>query len=258
MTETKKTTNMKKPDKSGYISFEFTVPKSEVEKGYKDVVKEWAGTVEIKGFRKGKAPLDLVEKQLDRAKVYSHALEHILPGVYAKELKKLDIQPIIEPRITPIAMQEGQDWSFRAETSVRPEITLGDYKKYIAAANKKAPKAEKEGDNPKLNTALDAILKNAKIELSDMLVEEEAQAALNKLGSQLSQLKLSLDDYLKSIKKTKEEMIEEYKKTAENNLKIELCLSEITKDLKPEVKETDPYKKYAAERSFALDYISKL
>jgi len=81
MTETKKTTNMKKPDKSGYISFEFTVPKSEVEKGYKDVVKEWAGTVEIKGFRKGKAPLDLVEKQLDRAKVYSHALEHILPGV---------------------------------------------------------------------------------------------------------------------------------------------------------------------------------
>jgi FKBP-type peptidyl-prolyl cis-trans isomerase (trigger factor) len=162
-------------------------------------------------------------------------------------------------------MEEGKDWVFKAETAGIPDIELGEYKKYVSAALKQAPTPEKEpkdsakeeGDT-KLTIALDTLIKNAKIAISPFLVEEEAKNALGKLVNQLSALKLSVDDYAKSIKKTRDELVEEYKKTAETNLKVEFLVSAVIKDLKPEVKETDPYKKYAAERHAALDFLSGL
>lgn len=254
-------------NKDGSISFNFTVSSAKVAKAYQEVVQEYAATAEIKGFRKGKAPLDLVERSLDPAQVYSHALEHILPQAYADELKKRDLHPVIDPRITPISMEPGKDWEFKAETAGRPEVTLGDYKKYVSAALKKLPidkKSKKEKESPKnepdkrLSAALDALLANAKLDIAPILVEEEARTALKRLSSQLKSLKLSLADYAKSIKKSAEELTEEYKKSASVNLKLEFILMALINDIKPEVKEAEPHKKYALQRQKVLDIITRL
>lgn len=257
----------------GSIVFNFSVTAAEVAKGYREVVQEYAATAEIKGFRKGKAPLDLVEKSLDKAKVYSHALEHILPHAYSEILTKHKLSPLIEPRITPVSMEEGKDWEFKAETAAKPEIQLGNYRQYVAQATQKAlaeatKKAKKEEngkktaepslENTKLTAALDALLANTKIEVAQLLIDEEAKTALSKLVNQLKSLKLSLEDYLKSIKKSQDELVKEYTTTAATNLKLEFILNAIAADLKPDVKETDAYKKYAAERKFALDFLTKL
>lgn len=251
----------------GSITLTFTIPAAIVESGYQEVVKEYAASAELKGFRKGKAPIKLVEQSLDKSKIYSHVLEHVVPPAYNAVLQEHNFQPIIDPRLTPLSMEEGKDWSFKAETAGRPSIKLGDYRKYVAEALQKAPKTEptkeeeehNHGDDPRLTMALDSLLKNAEIAVAPLLIEEESKSALSKLVNQLAALKLSVDDYAKSIKKTREELVEEYKKTAETNLKVEFLLSEVVKDLKPKVEEAkDPYKKYALERHAALDFLSGL
>jgi FKBP-type peptidyl-prolyl cis-trans isomerase (trigger factor) len=102
-------------------------------------------------------------------------------------------------------MEEGKDWVFKAETAGRPQITLGDYKKYIAADLKKTPKPTKvekgHEDDHKLTIALDSLLKNSKIEVAPILVDEEAKSALSKLVNQLSSLKLTSTYQI--IKRTK-------------------------------------------------------
>lgn len=257
----------------GTIVFEFTIPASDIAHEYQHVLQEYVAQAEIKGFRKGKAPASLVEKSLDRSKVYSHLLEHILPGAYGKALDTHKFIPVIEPRITPISMEEGKDWVFKAETAGRPAIKLGDYKKYVAEALKKAPKPEKDdkrtdGDR-NLTVALDTLLKKAEIAVSPLLVEEETKSALGKLVNQLAALKLSVDDYAKSVKKTKEELIAEYRKSAEINLKVEFLVSEVVKDLDPKVsdeevaklkpaKGQESYARYLVQKKSALDFLSAL
>lgn len=247
---------------NGSIVFNFTVSTATVADGYQEVLREYASTSEIKGFRKGKAPISMVERSLDKSKIYRHVLEHILPHAYAEALDKNGFKPLIDPQLTPVSMEEGEDWEFKAETAGRPEIVLGDFKKYVAQAVKKAPKPGKETDpkagDAKLTIALDALLKNSQIEIAPMLVEEEAKTALGKLVNQLSALKLSIADYVKSIKKSQEELVSEYRVTAETNLKLEFLISEVAKELKLQIEEKDPYKKYAAERSGALDFLSAL
>lgn len=272
MTDTKKKQS-EGMAKDGTIVFEFTIPASDIAHEYRHVLQEYAEHAEIKGFRKGKAPVAIVEKSLDKSKVYSHLLEHILPPAYGKALDANKFIPVIEPRITPLSMEEGKDWVFKAETAGRPQIKLGEYKKYVAEALKKAPKPAKDDKTPvddqKLSIALDALLKNSDIAVSPLLVDEETKSALGKLVNQLASLKLSVDDYAKSVKKTKEELIQEYQKTAEVNLKVEFLVSEVIKDLDPKVddeevaklkpaKGQESYARYLVQKKSALDFLSAL
>jgi len=57
----------------------------------------------------------------------------------------------------------------------------------------------------------------------------ETESALRRLSQQLSSLKLGIEEYAKSIKKTTKDIVEEYKKSAAVNIRLELILIEIQK-----------------------------
>ena len=88
-----------KPD--GTVSFELKITKETIATEYQKVLLEVSKTTEIKGFRKGKAPLKMVEAQTDQSKLYSHVLDHVLSPAYSGVIREHKLVPLVEPRVTP-------------------------------------------------------------------------------------------------------------------------------------------------------------
>ncbi len=269
MEEIKKQTN-------GSVTFQLTVPWSQIQDTYHQLLQQASQQLEIKGFRKGKAPLSLVEQHLDTDKLYGRALEKLLPSIYSKFIQKHNLKPLTEPKITPIKTKPNQPWTFKVEIAERPQIQLGDYRSYLSkilhsqskstkskssSTTKTKNKNQKENitREKKLQLIFDALLKNAKVELSDLLVEAEYKSALSRLINQLTPLKISLEDYAKSLKKSVKELLEEYKKAARDNLRLEFILSELIKIEKPSVSEAeiDKLKPQPQERNYARYVLQK-
>ena len=265
----------RKPD--GTITFELVIPAATIASEYKKALTQVAKTAQIKGFRPGKAPIKMVEAQTDKSRLYSHVLDHVLSPAYSEVIHEHKLVPLIEPRVIPKGMEEGKDWFMEVTVATSPEIDLGDYAKYIGAAIKKHGTEHKEdkGVKPeeakdhKLNVIFDALLDKAKIEVSSFLIEEETKSALQRLSTQLNGLKLSVEDYAKSIKKTTEELINEYKASAESNLKLEFILQKLIEDKKPEITEAEiaqikpqkgqeGYAKYVLQKRKVLDFLAEL
>jgi FKBP-type peptidyl-prolyl cis-trans isomerase (trigger factor) len=266
-----KTIVTKKPD--GSISFDLTLSAKAIATEYQHVLKEIAATAEVKGFRKGKAPIAMVEAQSDKSKLYSHVLDHLLSPAYSQVIHDNKLVPLIEPKVTPKSMEEGKDWVMAIEVASNPEVEVGSYEKYVKTALKKhgdhAHKDKKEEDEHKLNVIFDALLDNAKLSVAPLLVEEETKSALSRLAKQLESLKLSVEDYAKSVKKTTTDLVAEYKKSAESNLKLEFILQKLIELKNPAVtkaeidalkppKGQEIYAKYVLQKRKVLDFLSGL
>jgi len=276
-TTSKSKTTTKLPTlNDGSIKLTIKINKDKIKSAYGKVIVESAKHVEIKGFRKGKAPIKMVEASLDKSKIYSRVIEMVVPPEYSKALQKGKYRPLIEPNLTPLKMEEGKNWEFQIETAQAPEVKIGDYKKYVKSALTLARKKHstknqvpEKNDHYELNAVLDAILKNAQVTPAKILIEHEAGAMIKKLESQLAPLKLKLDDYLKSIKKTKEELQKEYFTTAQNNIRLEFALKEIVEVENPaitddEIKKANPpqgqesYVHYLLQKQKILDILVQL
>lgn len=266
-----------KPD--GTVTFDLTITKAVIAKEYTHALQEAAKTTQIKGFRKGKAPVKLVEAQTDKSALYSHVLDHVLSPSYSAVIHEHKLVPLVDPRVTPKSMEEDKDWVMAVEAAVAPEVKLGDYQKIISAALKKhRPKADQPRTDAKstetikdhkLNVIFDALLDGTKFEVAPLLIQAETESALARLQSQLTSLKLSVADYAKSIKKTPEELVGEYQKSAESNLRLEFILQKLIDDKKPSVtddeiaalkpqKGQEGYAKYVLQKRKVLDILAEL
>ena len=229
-----------------------TVPLEKIKTAYEKVVEGIVKETEIDGFRKGKAPKDLVEKRLDKNKTYGIALEELLPEAYGGAVKEQNLSPIIEPRIEIVSMEEEKDWQIRAVSCEKPEIKLGDYKNKIAeitAKDKiwvpgKEKKEEKQDDseqskNKKLGVIIETLLKTCSVGLAEILVEREANHELARLLEEIKKLGLTLEQYLASTGKTAEELKKDYGDKAKGNLALEFILEAVADDLSVTVSDSD-------------------
>lgn len=219
------------------------VPWAEIDREYKEVLAKEAAKVTLKGFRKGKAPLEMAEVTLGREKLIEHALNHVIPHFYEEAVVKAKISPIVRPEITPKTTEEGKTWIFEAATAVAPQVKLGDYKKLIAVGAKKyaerlaQDKEAKSDDDHLLQTVFVTMIEAIKPKIAPLLLQEEMSQQLTQLHQQLQQRNLQLSDYIKSQGKTEEEFRKDLAAMSLGALQLEFVLQEITKDLKLEVKD---------------------
>lgn len=243
-------------DASGTVTFELAVSKETILSAYQKTIRQVSASLELPGFRKGKAPLDLAEKNLDKSKLYAKVLEQVIPPSYLDYIKSNQLTPISEPRITPIAMEEGKDWQFKVELAVMPDFELGEYEKYVKDAltqHDKIHKHDSESDdkhkhNHKLEVIFDALLSHTQFAVSPVLIEAESKAALSRLVKELNSLNLTVTDYAKSQKLKEAELVKEYEKNAALRLRLELILQKLGKSLSPKAK----------NRQEVLDFLVKL
>jgi trigger factor len=119
---------IEKTDKNNEVKLEFTITAEEFENGIKTVFKKSSGYFNIPGFRKGKAPYQIVEKTYGAQIFYEDTFNEIVPEIYEKELKENKIEAVSRPEINIVQMEKGKDLIFTAVVQTKPEVKLGTYK----------------------------------------------------------------------------------------------------------------------------------
>lgn len=214
----------------GSIELTVTIPWTDVAKTYEDVVVAMVQEAELPGFRKGKAPRDLVEKNIDKTKVYEEALKTLIPKSYNDAITQQNVKPIVNPKIELKDATENKDWVFRAFTCERPAVTPKDYKKAIQ--DLKGSKIWKPGDDekakkPTLDELLMALYNNVTTTLPAILIEHEVNRLLSELIDQTKKLGLTVEQYLASTQRTSDGIKKEYEQQAARTLTLEFALEEI-------------------------------
>lgn len=110
------------------VKLEFTIEAQKFDEAIKKVYAKSAKYFNIPGFRKGKAPMNIVEKYYGDEIFYEDAFNEVVPEVYEKELKENNIEAVSHPDIDVKQIGKGQDLIFTAVVQTKPEVKLGKYK----------------------------------------------------------------------------------------------------------------------------------
>ena len=110
------------------VKLEITVEKEKFENAIKDVFNKNAKYFSIPGFRKGKAPYQIVEKAYGVQIFYEDAFNEIAGDAYEEALTKKKIEAVSKPNIDIVQMEKGKDLIFTVVVSTKPEVVLGKYK----------------------------------------------------------------------------------------------------------------------------------
>lgn len=244
-----KITSASKRLSNSNIKLTITVSWTGIKKIYEKVLQEKAKEIEIPGFRKGKAPLAEAKKRIGKEALLRETLQEVLPEAYAKTVKEHQLKPLIQPKVKVVSLEESKDWQFEATTCEKPIVKLDNYQEAVKNTLRKAKiwvpgkeekqKKEKETRNERIKELLEILLRTIKIELPQILVEDEVNRLLSRLLEQVNKLGLTLDGYLHSIQKTAEQLRQEYQQQAERTLKLEFILGAIAEDLKIKVEEKE-------------------
>ena len=133
MTKTKKAQKIEKL-KDGTVKIPVTISQSTIKQTYQSLLTNFAKTAEIKGFRKGKAPLEKVEASIDQSKFYQQVLQNLIPEILSKAIKEHKLKPISKPHLIPISMEKDKNWQFTLEIIEFPKFSLGKYKDHVKGA----------------------------------------------------------------------------------------------------------------------------
>ena len=104
------------------------VSAEKVEKAIQAAYQKEKKNINIPGFRKGKAPRQLIEKMYGKEVFYNEALDQLLPTAYADALEECEEEIVSRPQISIVQMESGKPLIFTASVAVKPEVTLGEYK----------------------------------------------------------------------------------------------------------------------------------
>ena len=87
------------------------------------------GKINIQGFRKGKAPRQMIEKMYGVGVFYEDAANIIIPEAYSKELAECkEVEIVSQPEIDVVQIEKGKPFIFTAVVATKPEVELGEYK----------------------------------------------------------------------------------------------------------------------------------
>jgi trigger factor len=106
---------------------ELEIPSEEVEKEYAKVLSRYAARVKLPGFRKGRAPQDMVRNLFD-GDVLQDVYDAVIPRALDAELKGRGLVPVNVPEVRGIKHEHGRPLSCTVAFEVLPDFDLPDYR----------------------------------------------------------------------------------------------------------------------------------
>lgn len=113
---------------SNKVKLGFVVEPEKFNEGLKKAYNKLKGRISIPGFRKGKAPMRVIENHYGEGIFYEDALDAIFPEIYQAALKEHDVHAVDRPEIDVEQIGRGKELKFTVEVFVRPDVELGEYK----------------------------------------------------------------------------------------------------------------------------------
>ncbi|MCX7677660.1 MAG: trigger factor [Spirochaetes bacterium] len=113
--------------KNATVEMVIEVPQSRVEVEYKSVIDRIAKNAKIDGFRRGKAPLSLVESKFEK-EATSEVIENLLKTTYIEVLQEKEYKPIGIPSFQLESFNKNHSLKYRVRFEVMPTVELGNYR----------------------------------------------------------------------------------------------------------------------------------
>jgi trigger factor len=124
----KMSVKLEKTENKNEIKLNFTVEAKVFEDAMKKVFNHNAKYFSIPGFRKGKAPMNIVEKFYGSEIFYEDAFNDVFVNVYEEAIKENNIEAVTKPSVDVKVMEKGKDLEFTVTVGTKPEVKLGKYK----------------------------------------------------------------------------------------------------------------------------------
>ncbi len=120
-------TNITK-EKENIVKVELTIPAKDAQAAYDNAVKMFSQYVNVPGFRKGKAPKTMVERQVGTDRLQQEAIEKLLPRFIDQVVKENNFDIVTQPELTDVKFELGKDVVATIRLELKPEMTIGEYK----------------------------------------------------------------------------------------------------------------------------------
>lgn len=160
------------------VQLEVEVDQKQIDAAMNRVYRKLSQRVNIPGFRKGKAPRQLIERHVGTDYVKSETLDVLIPEAYSSAIEETKIEPIAQPEVEVVSFQPEEGLVFKAKVEVRPEVTLGD----LSGLDVKAPE-KRMVDDAALNERIDSYRqRQATLNAVDRPVQEEDTVTLDFTG----------------------------------------------------------------------------
>ncbi|MGL5641665.1 MAG: trigger factor [Paraclostridium sp.] len=110
------------------VTFKITVDNDKFEGAVTKAYNTNKGKFNIPGFRKGKAPKQIIESQYGKGVFYNDAIDMLFPEIYPTALDQLSIDPIDRPDLDIEEISKDNGLVMVVNVEVKPEVSLGEYK----------------------------------------------------------------------------------------------------------------------------------
>lgn len=226
------------------IELKIEIPVEEFQTFVEKAVFDLGQDLEVKGFRKGKAPKEVIEKELGLESILKEAAERAIQTNYPRAISQLadKIEVISQPEIEILKLAPNNPLEFKAKIWILPEIKLADYKNIVSKIQKKVIKVTEE-EIEKLRQEkekwekertrreiLEKITLESEVNIPQLLIEEEKKRMLQNLKEGVVQtLQISFEGYLAKLQKTEKEILDSFLPEAKSRIKKSLVLREISK-----------------------------
>ncbi len=111
------------------VAFEFSITAEEFEKAVEQAYRKNVKKISVQGFRKGKAPRQIIERYYGKEIFYEDAINIALPAAYDKAIDENGVQPVDQPEIDIKGeLNPAEGVTFTAKVTVKPEFEMGTYK----------------------------------------------------------------------------------------------------------------------------------
>lgn len=119
--------SQKKTDKN-IVELEIKVDAKALQAEMDNVFEKESKDITIPGFRKGKAPRKIIEKRFGTGVFIEDAVNNLYPNAYSDAIKETGIEPVAPGDVEILEVSPEDGFTFKAIVTVKPEVTVKDYK----------------------------------------------------------------------------------------------------------------------------------